>query len=67
MIRGRREAVAEVVEDFLDGVAGAFVERGGGFVEQQHGGFERERPGEHHSLLLSDGQLTRRPVSDGAG
>ena len=64
--QGGREAVAELVEGVLDGVAGAFVERGGGFVEQQHGGFERERAGEHDSLLLSDREFPRRSLDERA-
>jgi hypothetical protein len=44
----------QVEERSLDRVAGALVERRRGLIEQQHGRFQGERPGQHHSLLLAD-------------
>jgi hypothetical protein len=38
------------------------VEGGGRLVEQQHLGVERERPRQHHPLLLADGEPRGRPV-----
>ena len=47
---------AEFVDEIQDLLGVADVERGGGFVEEQHARFLSERPGEHHSLALPSGE-----------
>ena len=50
------EPLAQLEQRPLDRVARLLVERGRRLVEQQHAGLERERPGEHHALLLPHGE-----------
>ena len=63
--RGDRELVHESAQRLLDPGTRALVERGGGLVEQQHLGLERERAGEHHPLLLADRQPLGGPRAVG--
>ena len=41
------------------GAAQAGIQVGQGFVEQQHGGLQRQRAGQRHALLLPARQLMR--------
>ena len=58
-----RDAV-QVPERVLHGPGGGGVERSRGLVEQQHLRLERQRPGEHHALLLPDRQPRGVPLRE---
>jgi hypothetical protein len=48
------QLLAQAAQGALDRVAGGLVEGGGRLVEEQDGRALRERPGQHHPLLLAD-------------